>query len=101
MTKRSRYNHSAAFKAKIALSAIKGDKTLAQLGTRYDVHSNSLLNGIARFWSMQPTCSRAPGHPRSLDRILNSAREDRATRAGERFFLVGALGRLPGSSAKR
>ena len=37
MTKRSRRNHSAAFKAKVALAAIKGEETLAQLATRYDV----------------------------------------------------------------
>lgn len=31
MTKRTRRTHSAAFKAKVALAAIKGDKTLAEL----------------------------------------------------------------------
>jgi hypothetical protein len=35
MTKRSRRNHSAAFKAKVALAAIKGEETLAQLATRF------------------------------------------------------------------
>jgi transposase len=29
MTRRARRTHSAAFKAKVALSAIKGEKTLA------------------------------------------------------------------------
>ena len=35
MTKRSRRNHSPAFKAKVALAAIKGEKTLAELAQQY------------------------------------------------------------------
>jgi transposase len=42
MTKRSRRNHSAAFKAKVALAAIKGEETLVQLATRFDVHPNQI-----------------------------------------------------------
>ena len=37
MTKRPRRNHSPAFKAKVALDAIKGEKTLAELAEHYDV----------------------------------------------------------------
>jgi len=37
---RPRRNHSAAFKAKVAVAAIKGDKTLAELTERFDVHPN-------------------------------------------------------------
>ncbi|SEJ91662.1 Transposase [Paraburkholderia diazotrophica] len=40
MTKRSRRSHSPAFKAKVALAALKGDKTLAELAQQYDVHPN-------------------------------------------------------------
>ena len=38
MTKRPRRNHSPAFKAKVALAAIKGEKTLAELAEQFDVH---------------------------------------------------------------
>ena len=41
MTKRPRRNHSPAFKAKVALAAIKGEKTLAELAEQFDVHPNS------------------------------------------------------------
>jgi len=42
MTKRSRRTHAPAFKAKVALAAIKGEKTLAELAQQYDVHPNQI-----------------------------------------------------------
>ena len=42
MTKRSRRNHSAAFKTEVALAAIKGEEALPQLATRFDVHPNQI-----------------------------------------------------------
>ena len=40
--RRKRRNHSPAFKAKVAFAALKGEKTLAQLSSDYDVHVNQL-----------------------------------------------------------
>lgn len=42
MTKRSRRNHSPAFKAKVALAAVKGEKTLSELAQQFDVHPNQI-----------------------------------------------------------
>ena len=42
MTKRPRRNHSPAFKAKVALAAVRGEKTLAELSQQYDVHQNQI-----------------------------------------------------------
>ena len=42
MTKRTRRNHAPSFKAKVALAAIKGEKTLAELAQQYDVHANQI-----------------------------------------------------------
>ena len=42
MAKRPRRNHSPAFKAKVALAAIKGDKTLVELSEQFDVHANQI-----------------------------------------------------------
>ena len=36
--KRTRRNHGATFKAQVALAAVKGDKTLAELSERFHVH---------------------------------------------------------------
>ena len=54
MARRPRRNHSPAFKAKVALAAVKGEKTLAELAAQFDVYANiikawwdQLLEGAA------------------------------------------------------
>ena len=42
MANRPRRNHSPNFKAKVALAAIKGDKTLVELSENFDVHANQI-----------------------------------------------------------
>ncbi len=42
MARRPRRNHSPAFKAKVALAAIKGERTLVELSQDFDVHANQI-----------------------------------------------------------
>ena len=42
--RRKRRNHSSNFKAKVALAALKGDKTLAELAEQFDVHPNQITD---------------------------------------------------------
>ena len=101
MSKRSRRNHSAAFKAKVALAAIKGEETLAQLATRFDVHLNQIKQwsfqlldrASAVFKGIGAATERGPGIKRLHAKFGQLSLEN--------DFLAGALGRLPGSSAKR
>jgi transposase len=48
MSRRPRRNHTPAFKAKVALAAIKGDRTLAQLAEQFDVHPNQIASWKAQ-----------------------------------------------------
>ena len=41
--RRPRRNHTAAYKAKVALAALKGDKTLAELSEKFDVHASQIV----------------------------------------------------------
>ncbi len=61
MSRRPRRNHTAVFKAKVAVAALKGEKMLLELAQQFDVHANQitpwkgqLLEGAAGVFGDQP-----------------------------------------------
>ena len=51
MARRPRRNHTPAFKVKVAIAAIKGDRTLAELAEQFDVHPNQITTWKAQLES--------------------------------------------------
>ena len=103
MSRRSRRNHSAAFKAKVALAALKGEATLAQLAERFDVHPNQVTQWKSQLLDRAAEVFAA-GSERGASTETVPLKELHAKigqQALEIDFLAGALGRIPGSSAKR
>lgn len=66
MARRPRRNHSNDFKAKVALAAIKAEKTLAELSSEFDVHQNQIIdwkNQLISASSQAFDQSKAPSDP--------------------------------------
>jgi transposase-like protein len=103
MSRRPRRNHSPAFKAKVALAAIKGEKTLSELAEQFDVHPNQittwrtkLMDGAADVFGDETK----PDPAAAVDLKALHAKIGELTLAND--FLANALGKaglLP--SAKR
>jgi transposase len=102
MSRRPRRNHTSAFKAKVALAAIRGDRTLVQLAEQFDVHPNQITT-----WKSQleggaadvfGSGGAAPATP-SIDVKSLHAKIGELTL--ENDFLEGALSKAGLLSAKR
>ena len=101
MSRRPRRNHTPAFKAKVALAAIKGDRTLAQLAEQFDVHPNQITPWKAQLEGRRPMCSVPAGPGRSRDIDVKSLHAKIGELTLENDFLEGALTKAGLLSAKR
>ncbi len=103
MARRARRNHTPAFKAKVALAALKGEKTLADLAQQFDVHPNQitawkaqLAEGAADIFGSGAASREAVP---AVD--LKALHAKIGELALENDFLAGALGKAGLLSAKR
>ena len=103
MSRRPRRNHTAAFKAKVALAAVKGEKTLSELAGQFDVHANQitqwksqLLEGAAGVFGGDAKAEPAEA---AVDVKTLHAKIGQLTL--ENDFLEGALTKAGLLSAKR
>ena len=103
MTRRARRNHTPAFKARVALAAIKGEKTLADLAQQFDVHPNQitqwksqLQEGAAGVFG-----SEARSDPAASRVDIQSLHAKIGALTLENDFLESALGKAGLLSAKR
>ncbi len=100
MAKGTRRNHSAAFKAKVALEAIAGEKPLGELAQQYEVHPNQITT-----WKRQLIESAAGVFGKSSSRDQGAEVKALQAKIGqltmENDFLESALTKAGRLSAKR
>jgi transposase-like protein len=99
MAKRTRRNHGAAFKAKVAVEAVKGEQTLSELAQRFQVHPNQIT-----MWKKQLLDRASEVFDKDKKHQEPDVRELHAKIGKltmENDFLSVALGRIDGPSAKK
>ncbi len=101
MARRKRRNHAAAFKAQVAIAALKGDKTLAELAQQFDVHPNQIVDWKTQLMerasqAFGETGAKAPGEPE-----LKTLHAKIGQLTLENDFLENALTKAGLLSAKR
>jgi transposase-like protein len=99
--KRPRRNHSAVFKAKVALAAIKGDQTLAALAERFDVHPNQITQWKTELLQRAAEVFASAAEKRDAGPDLKTLHAKIGQMALENDFLSNALGRIGDASAKK
>lgn len=100
MPRRPRRNHGSVFKAKVALEALKGDQTLAQLAERFEIHPNQIVEWkkelLERAGELFEKGKRTSNEPDIKDL---HAKIGQLT--VENDFLACALGRISAPSGKK
>lgn len=99
MARRKRRNHSPAFKAQVALAAMKGDRTLAELAQQYDIHPNQITDWKTQLLERAAQVFDGPKPEAGPDLKELHAKIGQLTL--ENDFLEGALIKVGRLSARR
>ena len=99
MARRSRRNHSPAFKAKVALLAVRGELTTAELAKKFDIHANLIAQWKTQL--LQNAISAFDGSSVKTEEVdVEKLHAKIGQLTLENDFLEKALGRMGGPSAK-
>lgn len=101
MSRRPRRNHSPAFKARVALEAIKGEHTLAELAQRHDVHPNQIAQWRSQLLERVAELFASPGRAAEPPVDVKALHAKIGELALENDFLERALSKAGWLSAKR
>lgn len=101
MSKRPRRNHSPTFKAKVALAAIRGEKTLAELSQEFDVHPNQISDWRSQLLDRAASVFGGGDAKAEPAMDLKALHAKIGQQALEIDFLAGALGKAEKLGAKR
>jgi transposase len=99
--KKTRRNHSAAFKAKVALAAITGEKTVVELAQHFQVHPNQVSAWKAQLVEGAAQAFGAGSEEPNLKPVVKELHAKIGQLAMENDFLSGALGKAGMLSARK
>jgi len=100
--KRKRRNHSASFKAKVALAAIRGEKTLAELSEQFDVHQNQIQDWRRKLLDQADRVfDHSGGSASESEHKVKDLHAKIGQLTMERDFLAQGLERIHGPSGRK
>lgn len=100
--RRKRRNHSSVFKAKVAVAAIKGEKTLAQLSEQFDIHANQIQEWRRRLLdNVEALFGRGAQRKEETEGAIKDLHAKIGQLTMERDFLEQGLERIHGPSGKK